>query len=249
MNVMERWRLISEMLNDSDYVTVEDFTRKLKVSEATIRRDLSSMEEKGMLVRFRGGAQKNNPLFSASQDANRISSRLMEHRDEKIKIAQRAAEFVEDGDYIFIDASSSTYFLIDFISAKDITVLTNGILILPKLLEKNIRGYILGGFIDSCSESVIPDDYISTIRGMNFNKTFIGTYGISEKAGYTTYGTVEGCFKRGVIEQSSQTYVLADVSKFDKNAFFSYASLDACTLITNGRNSITDNMEKVIICE
>lgn len=248
MSVLERWRHISNMVENEDYVTVEEFCTRLGVSEATIRRDLTAMEGRGMLERFRGGAQKVKTIYMPEHSAGGISHRLMERREEKIKIAKRAAEMIRDGDYVFIDSSSTTYFVIDYITAKDVTILTNGILIMPKLLEKNMRGYIIGGFIDTCSESVIPDDYTVAMQSMNFNKTFIGTYGISEKTGYTTYGTAEGNFKRNIIAQSEQTYVLADMSKFDRSAFFSYASLDACTLITNGRNSVTDNMEKVIIC-
>ena len=248
MSVLERWRHISNMVENEDYVTVEEFCTRLGVSEATIRRDLTAMEGRGMLERFRGGAQKVKAIYIPEHSAGEISHRLMERRDEKIKIARRAAEMIGDGDYVFIDSSSTTYFMIDFIMAKDVTILTNSILIMPKLLEKNMRGYITGGFIDKCSESAIPDDYTVAMQSMNFNKTFIGTYGISEKTGYTTYGTAEGNFKRNIIAQSEQTFVLADMSKFDRSAFFSYASLDACTLITDGRNRITDNMEKVIIC-
>lgn len=248
MSVLERWRQISSMVEKEDYVTVEEFCTQLGVSEATIRRDLTAMEGRGMLERFRGGAQRVHTVYRPEHNAGSISHRLLERREEKIAIARRAAELIEDGDYVFIDSSSTTFFVIDYITARDVTILTNGILIMPKLLEKNMRGYIIGGFIDNCSESVIPDDYTVAMQSMNFNKTLIGTYGISEKTGYTTYGTAEGNFKRNIIAQSEQTYVLADMSKFDRSAFFSYASLDACTLITNGRNSVTDNMEKVIIC-
>lgn len=249
MNMIERWRQISEMVEKSEYVTVEEFTKALNVSEATIRRDLNTMEKRGMLLRFRGGAQKTGSTVTEFQNAGSISKRLAENMEVKAKLARRAAETVENGDYIFIDESSTTFLMTDYITAKDITVITYGIMMLPKLLERNILTYVMGGFIDQCSESVIPDDYAAVISEMNFDKAYMGTYGISEKSGYTTYGTVEGGFKKALIERSKQSFMLADASKFERSAFFSIAPLEACILITNERNSITDNMKNVIICE
>lgn len=249
MIVRERWKKISNMLENSDYITIEEFCTELNVSEATVRRDLTAMAGKGMLERLRGGAQKVNSAILPQYNVGKISSRLLEQQEEKIKISKRAAMLIEDGDYIFIDSSSTTYYVIDFIKAKNVTVVTNGILLMPKLLEKNMHGYLIGGFIDHASESVIPDDYTIALQNMNFNKAFIGTYGINEKAGYTTYGIAEGNFKRNIIARSEQAYILADTSKFKRNAFFSYAALDECTLITNERNSIINGMKKVIVCE
>lgn len=249
MNMLERWRYMSEMVEKSDYVTVGEFTKTLNISEATVRRDLIALEKRGMLTRFRGGAQKNSMIAPNIQKARTISQRISQNLEAKMKIAKSAAKTVEDGDYIFIDESSTTYFMAEYLTAKNITVFTNGIMLLPKLLEKNISIYVMGGFVDQCSESVIPEDYAAVIREMNFNKIYLGTYGISEKCGYTTYGTQEGGFKRALIERAAQTYMLADSTKFERSAFLSVAPLDACILITDKANAITAGMKNVIISQ
>ena len=63
MSVLERWRHISNMVENEDYVTVEEFCTRLGVSEATIRRDLTAMEGRGMLERFRGGRREKQSIY------------------------------------------------------------------------------------------------------------------------------------------------------------------------------------------
>lgn len=230
MNIVDRWNRICALVAERDYVTVDELVELLDSSPATIRRDLNSMEDEGLIERFRGGAKSIQKSYVS---AFSMDKRLNERQDVKMSICRKAAALVEDGDYIYIDASSTTYFLADYITANNIVVITNSVLLLPKLLKKKINTYILGGSIEFESGSIIGEETLEKIKSMNFDKAFIGTYGIDLERGFTTYGTEEGELKRNLITQSKQVYVMADHKKFGVSAFFTFGKLEAATIITD----------------
>lgn len=243
MNIVDRWNNICELIAGRDYVTVEELVKKTNSSPATIRRDLKSMEEEGLLSRFRGGAK---PIQKTYVSAFSIDKRLSERQDIKQKICQRAAAMINDGDYIYIDTSSTTFFLIDYVTAKNIVVVTNSVMLLPKLLKKKIETYVINGNIDFESGSIIGEETIEKVKAMNFNKIFIGTYGIDADSGFTTYGTAEGELKKQLLTQSKQNFVLADSKKFGIQAFYTFGNLDAATIITDDCPEEFDHLGNII---
>lgn len=231
MKIVDRWNQIRAIVNDKDYVTVDELVERTNTSPATIRRDLLAMEKDGLLLRFRGGAK---PLKKKEYEtAFSIDKRLAEYQKEKISICKKAAEYIEDGDYIYIDTSSTTYFLPDFIKAKNVTVVTNSVLLLSKLLKNRISTYVLNGYIDMESGSILGEEAITRIKAMNFDKVFIGSYGVDVEKGFTTYGTAEGDLKKQLISQTRNAFVLVDSRKFGVSAFYTFGTLDSAMIITN----------------
>lgn len=133
MNAVERQKRIQELLANKDFMSVEDLSGMLQASMATIRRDLTALEESGVLTRYRGGA-----VLSAygTKKALNIELRMDQNREVKEKIARKAASFIKDGEIIFIDSSSTTYYMIDYIMARDVTVVTNAIVLPAVLMQK-----------------------------------------------------------------------------------------------------------------
>lgn len=78
--------------------------------------------------------------------------------EEKTAIAEYAATLVEDGDFIFIDAGTTTQKLIDFLPEKEVTYVTNGFIHAKKLAERNFKVYIPGGEIKLLTEAVVGAD-------------------------------------------------------------------------------------------
>lgn len=229
MNGITRQKKIEELLSTRDNMSVEELSEALQVSLATVRRDLTSMEKEGTLTRYHGGAVLTSKSF---ERALRVEERLDKAREAKLSIARKAASLVSNGDIIFIDSSSTTYFMVDFITAQNVTVVTSAILIPPVTVRKKIRTYVLGGFVDENCNSVAGDEVMRAIKSMNFDKAFLGTYAIEEARGFTTYEIFEGDMKRLVIDNAQQTYMLADSSKFSAKGFIVYAPLDKATIIT-----------------
>lgn len=247
MKMMDRWNQIRDIVNASDYVSVEELVEKTGTSPATIRRDLIQMEQDGMLERIRGGARPTEA--HKYKQALYLEKRLEDKKDIKMRICRKAASYIEDGDYIYIDTASTTFFLPDYITAENITVVTNSSILLSKLMAHRIRTYVLNGFIDMESGAIIGENALSRLKTMNFNKIFIGSYGIDEEKGFTTYGTAEGDIKKQLIAQSRQTFVLADASKFGVSAFYTFGTLDAATIITDDCPASIRRRGNIILAE
>ena len=146
----EREKKILEILLKKKRITVKEAAKKLYISEPSVRRDLASLEKQHLIKRIHGGAIIEETALS--QNRLPFALREMEESSGKVIIARKAAELVKDNDVIFLDASTSAYNLIPFLSVKkNITVVTNGVKALEKLAEYGINTISTGGsLIASC---------------------------------------------------------------------------------------------------
>ena len=247
MVLIDRWTEITEYLKVKKFATIEEMMEKFDVSRSTLRRDLIAMEEKGLLRRVRGGAEIiEKEDCSLNCDLEKI---FAINKEAKIKIAKKAAELIEDGDVIFIDSGSTCYYMIDFIKAKNITVVTNGILHIQRLMNNGINTYILGGYAKPELNLIIGEDITKKVSLMNFNKAFLGTMGIDSKSGFTTEMLNDGEVKRAVIKSSDKCFVLADISKFNSRKFYTYGKITDATVITDSKVDFDSSDAKIIISE
>ncbi|CAM2078987.1 MAG: DeoR/GlpR family DNA-binding transcription regulator [uncultured Clostridium sp.] len=242
--LIDRWIDISEYLKEKKYASVDELMEKFQLSRSTVRRTLIAMEEKNLLKRVRGGAEiVDNEEESLPTDFREIFN---EKKEEKIKIAQKAAELIKDNDVIFIDSGSTCYYMIDNIKAKNITVVTNGILHIQKLMAMGINTYILGGYAKPEKNLIMGEDIVKKISSMNFDKAFLGTMGIDSRSGFTTMMLEDGEVKKAVIKSSDLCYILADTSKFNVRKFYTYGDFSQATIITNSKVEFEDEKAKII---
>ena len=111
----ERERQILTLLAEDASVSVAEVSEKLSVSKVTVRSDLSSLEEKGFIVRTHGGAM---PAFHAS-----ILERNRNRQEQKSRIARAAASYVQDGDTVMIEAGTTTALIAKFLHVNGIDFL------------------------------------------------------------------------------------------------------------------------------
>lgn len=242
--LIDRWIDISEYLKEKKYASVDELMEKFQLSRSTVRRTLIAMEEKNLLKRVRGGAEiVDNEEESLPTNFRDIFN---EKKEEKIKIAQKAAELIKDNDVIFIDSGSTCYYMIDNIKAKNITVVTNGILHIQRLMAMGINTYILGGYAKPEKNLIIGEDIVKKISSMNFDKAFLGTMGIDSRSGFTTMMLEDGEVKKAVIKSSDLCYILADTSKFNVRKFYTYGDFSQATIITNSKVEFEDEKAKII---
>ena len=242
--LIDRWIDISEYLKEKKYASVDELMEKFQLSRSTVRRTLIAMEEKNLLKRVRGGAEiVDNEEESLPTNFRDIFN---EKKEEKIKIAQKAAELIKDNDVIFIDSGSTCYYMIDNIKAKNITVVTNGILHIQKLMSMGIKTYILGGYAKPEKNLIIGEDIVKKISSMNFDKAFLGTMGIDSRSGFTTMMLEDGEVKKAVIKSSDLCYILADTSKFNVRKFYTYGDFSQATIITDSKVEFEDGKAKII---
>ena len=137
----ERKQLILEELNQHHVVSLEKLVSLLETSESTVRRDLDELEAENKLRRVHGGAELPHSL----QEEETIQEKSVKNLQEKKLIAQKAASLIKEKDVIFVDAGSTTAFLIKELERKDITVVTNSIHHAVQLVDKQIPTVIIGG--------------------------------------------------------------------------------------------------------
>ena len=216
----DRQALILDIIKEQGSITVTRLTEILETSESTVRRDLSFLANKGKINKVHGGATAISQEFIKLED--NIEEKLTKNTDEKSKIAQYAASQVQDDDFVFIDAGTTTLLMTTFIKNSKATFVTNGIDHAKQLAKNGCNVIVLGGKLKQSTEA-----------NYSFTKAFIGANGISEKQGYTTPDTEEAMLKAVTIEKSFVTYVLADYSKFDKVSAVSFGSIDCACIVTD----------------
>lgn len=227
----KRYNQILECLKEKSTVTVSELVEFIGASESTIRRDLNSLDKMGKLIKLHGGAATIENDFSLEEHSVEIKKNL--NSKEKEEIAKYAASTLRKGDFVYIDAGTTTEKMIDYISETDVTFVTNGFTHAKKLAKRGFRVLITGGQIKVSTEAVVGTDTVEAIRKYNFTKCFMGTNGISLTSGFTTPDIDEASVKSAAIQNSYITYILADHTKFDVVSSVTFASSAKGCIITD----------------
>lgn len=244
MVLIDRWIKISEFVKEKKYASIDEIMEKFQLSRSTVRRTLIAMEEKKLLKRVRGGAEAIEEVDAIlPMDFQEVFNA---NKEDKIIIAKKAASLIQDNDVIFIDSGSTCFYMIDYIKAKEITVVTNGIMHIQKLMAKGINTYILGGYAKPEKNLIMGEDMVNKISVMNFDKAFLGTMGIDARSGFTTMMLEDGEVKKAVIKSSDKCYILADKSKFNVRKFYTYGDFTEATIITNSEIKFEEGKAKII---
>jgi DeoR/GlpR family transcriptional regulator of sugar metabolism len=241
---IERRMNIVKAVNMHKTATVAEIAEWLGASPATVRRDLTWLDEQGLITRTRGGATATDypsqTILRRSVPA--YEQRLNEYIEEKQSIGQSAAEHIHDGETIILDASSTNQYVLPYLTKKrDLTVITNSLCISRELMtiaETNPSLTVIcsGGtlFMRSCSfigmlaEQALSQFYV--------DKAFIGLRGISLHHGLTSPFPEEIPVKRQMIKCAQQVFILADHTKFNLTLASLIAPLNVVhTLITDAR--------------
>jgi len=231
----EREQKIIELLKISDFMTVSALSTDLNVSEATMRRDLQSMHERGLLERIHGGAtlQKSNQVELVFSDKEGKQS------SEKKRIAKAALELIHDNDVIYLDGGSTVLYLARLLNErKNLTIVTNSLMAASILMEYNHRLILTGGELRTISRTLVGPLTAPVIQNINVNKAFMGTIGFTCQDGMTTTNTNEAFTKSQILPRSRQVILLADHSKLGLSSFIASGSLtDVNYLITDSIGS------------
>lgn len=229
MLTQERRTKILEILEQQGTVSVAQLTELFDSSESTIRRDLVALSNLGKLNKIHGGATLLSQEFLKIEDDIEVKS--LKNVEQKLAIAKYAASLINDDDFVFIDAGSTSYLMINFIESTKAKFVTNGIAHAKALAKKGYKVIVIGGELKGTTEAIIGLVAASNLQKYNFSKAFIGTNGISEKQGLTTPDTEEAMLKAVAIERSFVSYILCDSTKFNKVTAVSFAPIDAGCIV------------------
>ncbi len=224
-NLTEREQEIIDLLSEDSAMSVSDISRRLEVSAVTVRTNLSSLAEKGLIVRTHGGAF---PAFHQS-----ILDRQRDKTKIKSRIAKMAVDLVDDGDGIMVEAGTTTAQVARFLLGKrDVHVVTNNTLVIPYArFNPNLHLTVVGGEFRPPTESLVGPVALSDLEQFHVRTAFIGTDGFGLDYGLTTH-LVEGAeIVRKMAMQAERTVLLADSSKFGKVGFAKVLPLTAVAIL------------------
>ena len=219
----ERQGKIVHLVNENKSMTIQMLMKALDASESTIRRDLSELDEKGLVEKVYGGAVAKDMVFSGKDEAVKI--RMEQNREEKLVIARHAASLVTDDDFVYLDAGTTTELMLPFITAKKAVFVTNGFSHARKLSELGFVTYILGGEVKFPTEAVVGEEAVLMLFKYHFTKGFWGTNGISQSSGFSTPDVKEALIKQMSMSRTQEKYILSDASKFSKISCVSFAPM------------------------
>lgn len=214
----EREKQILEILLKEQEVSVKQLAETLFISEPSIRRDLSSLADKNLIKKIHGGAV----IEKSALKGNKIPFFIREYEasNSKAMIAQKASQLIKDNDIIFLDSSTSCYYLLPFLPVKkNLTVITNSVKTLIKLAEYDINTISTGGTqLNSCL-ALVGEVAYKTIEKYNADICFFSCRGVSDDGYATDISPEENHIREHMIKNSKSAYLLCASEKFGKKYF------------------------------
>jgi len=247
----ERQKFILDELHKDGAVTVSKLAASLEVTEETIRRDLEKLEKQESLRRTHGGAV---PIDGTTYELS-LEKRKSTNVEVKQKLAAIAANHVVSGDTIFLDASTTTFFVAKEIKKlKNITVITNSLRVIAELCScEHIKLIAVGGivssnqsFVGSLSEKSIRESYFA-------NKMFFSSKGVTKENGILESNEQECGIKQSMLSNSEAKYFLCDSAKIGRVSFAKLTSLSDIDYIITDKtpdeefvSALEDNNVKLV---
>lgn len=153
--------------------------------------------------------------------------------EKKHRIARYAAGLIQDEDFVYIDAGTTTGDMLKFLQVTKAVFVTNAVVHAQALAERGFKVFLVGGELKGSTEAVIGNQAMNTLREYHFTKGFFGTNGITKKSGCTTPDANEAAVKSAAMQQCRECYVLCDSSKFDNISSVTFADFYRSTVITD----------------
>lgn len=226
----ERQNEIFDILSKKPKVTVTELSTMLKISEVTIRKDLTTLESQGLLKRIHGGATQIA--------SNSIEKRMFFRYEEKLKIAKEAAKFIDNGESILIEAGSTNAVLAKELANNiNIHIITNSVFIAHMLNQyENVKLTVIGGEFQSESEAMVGPLAKLCLSKIYVNKAFIGMDGFSEKLGFTCGDFLRAEVGREMCQKAEKVIILAESSKFDNTGVTSMTELSNVSMVITDKD-------------
>jgi len=216
------------LVRESGIARVEDLRRELKVSVATVRRDLEVLEEEGLVRRVHGGAVS---MESRLEEAV-FDDKTNQFSREKRAIAEKAYKLIGQEESLFLDGGSTTLCLARLLKERnDLTVVTNSLRAAAELADSGPRVILTGGELRRISQTMVGPLTSAVLGQVRVDKAFMGTMGFCIKNGLTTTDPNEAFVKSLVADQATQVVLLADSSKAEKVSFARVSDWDRVDLL------------------
>ncbi len=243
MLAIQRLKEIENILNEKGSVVISSLSKQFKVSEETIRRDLDKLEKTKVLKRVRGGAY----LQSESDKQVPLEIREKIYLTEKQEIADKCIEFIEDGDTIMIDSSTTAVCVAQNIHKyqKKVTVITNSLKVVEEFQDsKWVKVICVGGGLRKRTKSFIGNQALNQLDSLHANKAFISCTAVNKKFGATDDSERESEIRKKMISNSEKFFLIVDGTKFDNLESHLICKLDEIDVIVT-EEKLSDEWEEI----
>jgi DeoR/GlpR family transcriptional regulator of sugar metabolism len=232
-SIEDRRQKILEEVCMKQEVNIADLAEKHNTSQMTIWRDLEILDKNNYIHKTQAGSVKKN--VNLSLDPNIYNRSAICHA-QKVSIALKAIELIEDNDVIGLDSSTTAMELARlFFIRKNITIISNNMLLLPILYDHPDLQFIsAGGTLKQKGYSTEGDIATNTIQQFNYDKVFLSTNALDADFGLSNVGSFETGTKQAFIQNAARTILLCDSSKIGKKAVYRFCEMkDINLLITD----------------
>ena len=199
----------------------------------------------GDLIKFYGVDGKKTDL-KTKEDT--VSLRENVHKEEKQLIAHYAAGLVSDGDFIYLDAGTTTGYMLEFLPVPNVTYVTNAVAHAKRLALRGAQVRIIGGEVKATTEALVGNEAYLNLKMYHFSLGFFGTDGVDPDAGFTTPDVNESLIKQCAMEHCRKRFVVCDASKFGQIAPVTFGSFSSATILTDQLPQESYRKYQNIIC-
>ncbi|MBQ9614266.1 MAG: DeoR/GlpR transcriptional regulator [Lachnospiraceae bacterium] len=253
MLATERSLYIKSQLNKKGILSIKEIAAELGVSDATVRRDVDKLEKEGALVRINGGIA-NADTLEGNDSPSIIELSMKEktslNQDSKDRIAKKAAELIQPGEYVFIDGGTTLIPLFRILLEKPVHIVTNNILSLSLVQKKHVADlFVIGGSLIPQYGMCIGISAQKMVRSFHYNRAFFSCTGITVENGIVYTSEIDTPdVKHEALENSDHAYLLADYSKIGLRGFYQWTTIDHFeSVITDSKEPAVQNSHKFIV--
>lgn len=234
----DRQLKIIQLIEECGSVEVEKLASQLDVSHMTIRRDLIKLENDGKVQRCHGGAI----LMQETTYANKQTSNIK----QKQSIAKKCADFVKDGDVIFLDAGTTTFEIANVIKdIPNILVVTPDLKIATFLNDTSVKLIVCGGTVQQNTGYIFGYYAVQMVRDIKFDVGFFGAATIDENFQVITPTEDKIFIKIEAKKQCKKSYMVVDSSKFKKQSALKVNNMAEYTEVITDKKFTKDELIKI----
>ncbi len=220
LSVSERRDQIVELLTNNGTLKITDLAKHFQVSRETIRQDLIALNEAGVAKKWFGGAV---PMVDFKIQP--VDGRLLSHQEERLKICEKALEYIPEQAIIFLDTGSTALCMAKLLKSRSgCTIITNSIPAINELIGSGNKTIATGGNINSQTMSMTGMQTIELLERLKTNVAILGSSGFERHQGPTTNDFDDGQIKRVVIKNAQTNIVVAGSEKAAYSSLIQYTS-------------------------
>lgn len=224
----ERWERILSVISEKGYLSVQRLAELLYVSMPTVRRDLTELEHRGLVIRSHGGVKLPDEGHSQVPLAFRNAFKIQEKR----RLCEAAASLVPDGAVIYVDPSTTFLRMADLLAEKKgLIVITNSIPIATALIDAGVRTFCTGGELGGVAYSFTGGKAEAFASDFNYDIAFYSSYGVNERGVITDTSEAEINLRRVVMRQSKKNVYVCSGEKFSISTPFNFAPLNEMDIV------------------